>query len=104
MSTTDYKLLTKQQQRIHSWLKEMGLSFSDFYSDALKLVNPTCTLESKANLIAQIAKEIDGSLRFVFGLAQGGTISDIYNYKEEYLKYMNVIYEMNQWCANNSIP
>jgi hypothetical protein len=74
MSTVDYKLLTKQQQRIHSGLKEIGLSFSNFYSDSLRFMHPTCYLESKANLIAQIAREIDGGLRFVFGLAQGGHI------------------------------
>jgi|GEM_PF-4033906 len=57
---------TEEQKRIHDGLKEIGEEISNFYSDALAILDAGCKIASKANLVAHLAREIDGGMRDVF--------------------------------------
>ena len=59
-------MFTQEQERIYTGLKEIAPSIANFYLDAVRLIDPSCTLQSKANLIAHLAREIDGGLRAIF--------------------------------------
>ena len=59
-------MFTPEQQRIYDGLKNIGESLANFYADAVRMVDPGCTIASKANIIAHMAREIDGGLRYVF--------------------------------------
>lgn len=67
MRVIDYKLFTKQQERIHKGLMDIGHSLADFYEDAIRVAHPSCTLKAKSNLIGHLAREIDSGIRSVFG-------------------------------------
>ena len=60
------KMFTEEQKRIHDSLKEIGEEISNFYSDALAILDAGCKIASKANLVAHLAREIDGGMRDVF--------------------------------------
>lgn len=59
-------MFSEQQQKIYDGLKSVGESLANFYADAIHMIDPKCTLFSKANLIAHLAREIDSGLRDVF--------------------------------------
>ena len=59
-------MFSTQQQKIYDGLKSVGESLANFYADAIRMLDSSCTLSSKANLIAHMAREIDGGLRDVF--------------------------------------
>lgn len=59
-------MFTEEQKRIFDGLNEIGEEISNFYTDALRLIDDSCAIESKANLIAHLAREIDGGLRDIF--------------------------------------
>ena len=59
-------MFTEEQQRIYDGLKSIGESLANFYVDAVRMIDPACTISSKANIIAHMAREIDGGLRDVF--------------------------------------
>ncbi|MDQ6890740.1 MAG: hypothetical protein M3Z56_10745, partial [Bacteroidota bacterium] len=59
-------MFTEDQKRIHEGLKEIGEEISNFYSDALQIFEEKCAIASKANLVAHLAREIDGGIRDVF--------------------------------------
>ncbi|HEV3252652.1 MAG TPA: hypothetical protein VGZ71_16955, partial [Puia sp.] len=59
-------MFTETQARIFKGLHEIGEEIANFYSDAVEMMHETSTLKSKANLIAHMAREIDGGLRDVF--------------------------------------
>ncbi|RYZ91075.1 MAG: hypothetical protein EOP04_01745 [Proteobacteria bacterium] len=63
---TSYKMFTNDQERIYQGLKDIGPQIANFYADAILLIDPACILASKANLIAHMAREIDGGLRDVY--------------------------------------
>ena len=58
--------MTIEQKKIFDNLNLIGATVANFYHDALILINSDIQLSSKANLIAHLAREIDGSLRDVF--------------------------------------
>ncbi|MEJ7677099.1 MAG: hypothetical protein WKG06_04325 [Segetibacter sp.] len=59
-------MLTIQQTKIYEGLKQIGEAIANFYLDAVSFVDPSCTTPSKANLIAHLAREIDGGIRDAF--------------------------------------
>jgi hypothetical protein len=59
-------MFTPDQERIFNGLKEIGEEISNFFTDAVRLTAEDCTIASKANLIAHLAREIDGGLRDIF--------------------------------------
>jgi hypothetical protein len=59
-------MFTPEQEKIYNGLKGIGESIANFYADAIRMIDPTCTLASKANLVAHLAREIDGGLKNVF--------------------------------------
>src|SRR4051794_12786199 len=59
-------MLTTQQTKIYEGLKQIGEAIANFYLDGVIFVEPTCTIHSKANLIAHLAREIDGGIRDAF--------------------------------------
>jgi hypothetical protein len=59
-------MLTEEQERIYEGLKTIGQSLANFYLDGIKMIDPVCTIQSKANMIAHAVREIDGGLRDVF--------------------------------------
>ncbi len=61
-----YKMLTTKQEKIYEGLKTIGQSLANFYLDGIRMIDPDCTLQSKANMIAHAVREIDGGLRDVF--------------------------------------
>lgn len=63
-------MLTEKQTKIHKGLSEIGPEIANFYIDAIRLVDPSCTIASKANLIAHLAREIDGGLRDILAPAE----------------------------------
>ncbi len=69
MRIKKYHILNRDQERIYYGLKEIGEALASFYIDALLLISPSCILDSKANLIAHLAREIDGGLRDIFAPA-----------------------------------
>lgn len=67
MANPNFRIFSKQQERIYNGLKEIGTSLADFYNDAVRITHPTCTLKAKSNLITHLAREIDSGIRSVFG-------------------------------------
>lgn len=63
-------MFTEKQTKIHKGLGEIGPEIANFYADAIRLVDPSCTIASKANLIAHLAREIDGGLRDILAPAE----------------------------------
>lgn len=63
-------MFTEKQTKIHQGLSEIGAEIANFYTDAIRLVDPSCTIASKANLIAHLAREIDGGLRDILAPAE----------------------------------
>lgn len=63
-------MFTEKQTKIHQGLSEIGAEIANFYADAIRLVDPSCTIASKANLIAHLAREIDGGLRDILAPAE----------------------------------
>lgn len=59
-------MLTTQQTKIYEGLKQIGEAIANFYLDAVSFVDPSCTIPSKANLIAHLAREIDSGIREAF--------------------------------------
>lgn len=58
--------MTTEQQNIYDGLKNIGEAIANYYKDGVDIISPKNTLSSKANLIAHLAREIDGGLRDVF--------------------------------------
>ncbi len=58
-------MFLKEQKRIFEGLREIGEEISNFYADAVRMVEDDFMIASKANLIAHLAREIDGGLRNV---------------------------------------
>lgn len=58
--------LTAEQQRIYKGLLQIGDLMGAFYLDALLILGQDCVLATKVNLIAHLAREIDGGFRDVF--------------------------------------
>src|SRR4051812_47778167 len=63
-------MLTPQQTKIYEGLKQIGEAIANFYLDAITLIDPMCEMPSKANLIAHLAREIDGGIRDAFSPTQ----------------------------------
>lgn len=59
-------MFTTERLKLYNLLKRIGESLANFYSDAVSMVDPSFTISSKANIIAHLAREIDGGLRDVF--------------------------------------
>lgn len=59
-------MFKSDQQKIYDGLKSIGESVANFYADAVSMIDPRCTMPSKANLIGHMAREIDSALREVF--------------------------------------
>lgn len=57
--------LENKQLEIYNGLKDIGPEISEFYLDGIKIINYHI-LKSKANVIAHLAREIDGGLRDIF--------------------------------------
>lgn len=62
-------MLNSDQQRIFDGLNSIGESVGNFYLDGVTMIDPSCILKSKANLVAHMAREIDSALREVFAPA-----------------------------------
>jgi hypothetical protein len=60
------KGLTKQQEQIHKGLLQIGNLLGSFYLDALMILKSDCMLITKVNLLAHLAREIDGGFKDVF--------------------------------------
>lgn len=54
--------LTPKQEEIYLRLNEIGKEIAAFYSDGIRIINNS-QLQTKSNLLAHIAREIDGGLR-----------------------------------------
>ena len=55
------KKLTPPQWELYSRLKKgLGLVPATFYSDACKIVDDSCNLESKLNLVSYLLREVTG--------------------------------------------
>lgn len=57
--------LTEQQKEIFNGLKQIGPEIASFYLDGIRILKDSY-LKTKANLLAHIAREIDGGLRDIF--------------------------------------
>ncbi|WGQ08954.1 hypothetical protein QG516_20795 [Pedobacter gandavensis] len=60
------KGLSKEQNQIHKGLLQIGNLLGSFYLDALMILNQDCMLNTKVNLLAHLAREIDGGFKDVF--------------------------------------
>ncbi|RZK27221.1 MAG: hypothetical protein EOO43_00255 [Flavobacterium sp.] len=60
------KGLSKQQEQIHRGLFQIGNLLGSFYLDALMILSSDCMLTTKVNLLAHLAREIDGGFKDVF--------------------------------------
>lgn len=67
---------TERQNELHRQLLSIGKEIAAFYSDALKILSAE-HLESRVNLLAHLAREIDGGLRDVFVLKTDSKVCDI---------------------------
>lgn len=56
------QLLDSKQQDIYKHLKEIGEEIAAFYLDGVRILNNE-NLQTKSNLLAHVAREIDGGLR-----------------------------------------
>jgi hypothetical protein len=66
MKITSLKGLTKEQERIYQGLLQIGDLLASFYIDAILILREQCMLQTKVNLVAHCAREIDGGLREIF--------------------------------------
>jgi hypothetical protein len=66
MKLIRYKKMNAFQKRIYDGLLAIGPEIGNFYLDGVRMMDASCTLASKANLIAHMAREIDSSFRDVF--------------------------------------
>ncbi|WEA01701.1 hypothetical protein [Mucilaginibacter sp. SJ] len=66
MRITSIKGLTQEQERIYDGLLQIGELLAAFYIDAVLIAREQCFLQTKVNLIAHCAREIDGGLREIF--------------------------------------
>ncbi len=69
-------MLTEQQNKIYQGLKQISEAIADLYLDGTKLIDPLNTLNSKANLLAHLAREIDGGLRDIFIVKENTLIQE----------------------------
>ncbi|MGZ3821562.1 MAG: hypothetical protein ACXVB6_13275, partial [Mucilaginibacter sp.] len=66
MKITSLKGLTAEQERIYQGLLQIGELIASFYLDAILIIREECMLQTKVNLVAHCAREIDGALRGIF--------------------------------------
>ena len=59
-------MFTPDQQKIYDGLKSIGESLANFYADGVRMVDPACTMPSKASLIGHMARELDSGLKGAF--------------------------------------
>ena len=61
------KLLNSKQSEIYRRLKEIGEEIAAFYLDGIRILNDE-SIQTKSNLLAHIAREIDGGFRDIFSV------------------------------------
>jgi hypothetical protein len=59
------EILTSKQKEIHTRLKEIGEEIAAFYLDGIIILNDD-SIQTKSNLLAHVAREIDGGFRDIF--------------------------------------
>jgi hypothetical protein len=70
MKIKSLKGLSKEQERIYQGLCLIGELLGAFYLDGVMMLRQECMLQTKVNLIAHSAREIDGGFRDVFAPAE----------------------------------
>lgn len=66
MKIKTLKGLSKEQEKIYNGLCQIGELIGAFYLDGVMIAREECMLQTKLNLIAHCAREIDGGIRDVF--------------------------------------
>jgi len=66
MKITALKGLTNEQERIYKGLLQVGELMGAFYLDAVMILREECMLQTKVNIVAHCAREIDSGLRALF--------------------------------------
>lgn len=61
------KMLDSKQEEIHNRLKEIGEEIAAFYLDGIRILNDN-SIQTKSNLLAHVAREIDGGFRDIFSV------------------------------------
>lgn len=66
MKIKSLKGLSNEQEKIYQGLCQIGELIGAFYLDGVMIARKECMLQTKLNLIAHCAREIDGGIRDVF--------------------------------------
>ncbi|MFP4401749.1 MAG: hypothetical protein ACLFPL_00815 [Candidatus Nanoarchaeia archaeon] len=83
--------LDPKQEELYSQLENIGEEIATFYLDALKIINNS-EIKSKVNLVAHLAREMDGSLRNIFSETPDEIKCESCNQKINNFSHKNSIY------------